>query len=249
MERCVFYRAFYDYIKEFPKEVRLKMYDAIFKYAFEETIPELKGEEKGLFNLMKFHIDISNQSYKSGVKGGRPRKEKSNDDESKDIENNEQKVDSWDNTVLKEKKKSKRFVPPTAEEVNAYCRERKNNIDGQYFVDFYTSKGWKIGSQSMKDWRAAVRTWERNNKFRNNDREKEEAKNKEYEEKQKLERMKAEQKEQQAIQEKVKYIMQKDEEEKRKQEETKKMVKSEEEIKKERTILIEKLKRATSGGN
>lgn len=59
---------------------------------------------------------------------------------------------------------SKRFVPPTPEEVNSYCRERNNGIDGSEFCDFYTSKGWKVGKNQMKDWKAAVRTWERSRK-------------------------------------------------------------------------------------
>ena len=54
----------------------------------------------------------------------------------------------------------KRFVPPTVEEVAAYCRERQNGIDPEAFVDFYTGKGWLVGKSPMKDWRAAVRTWE-----------------------------------------------------------------------------------------
>lgn len=52
------------------------------------------------------------------------------------------------------------FVPPTVEEVRAYCDERKNGIDPQSFIDFYSAKGWMIGSNRMKDWRAAVRNWE-----------------------------------------------------------------------------------------
>ena len=54
----------------------------------------------------------------------------------------------------------KRFTIPTPEEVQAYCDERKNGILGQQFCDFYSSKGWKIGKEPMKDWKAAVRTWE-----------------------------------------------------------------------------------------
>ena len=54
----------------------------------------------------------------------------------------------------------KRFTIPTPEEVQMYCDERKNGISGQQFCDFYSSKGWKVGSQPMKDWKAAVRTWE-----------------------------------------------------------------------------------------
>ena len=59
---------------------------------------------------------------------------------------------------------SKQFVPPTPAEVNAYCQERNNGIDGNEFCDFYTSKGWKVGKNPMKDWKAAVRTWERSRK-------------------------------------------------------------------------------------
>lgn len=61
------------------------------------------------------------------------------------------------------KPKSSRFVPPSVEEVREYCEERNNLVDPEKFVDYYTARGWKIGKNSMKDWRAAVRTWERNN--------------------------------------------------------------------------------------
>ena len=54
-----------------------------------------------------------------------------------------------------------RFAPPSIDDVQAYCRERNNKVDAQTFVDFYTAKGWKVGSQSMKDWKACVRTWEK----------------------------------------------------------------------------------------
>ena len=62
------------------------------------------------------------------------------------------------------KKSSKRFTPPTVEEVAAYCRERDNNVDPQRFVDFYEAKGWMIGKNKMKSWKAAVHTWESRNK-------------------------------------------------------------------------------------
>ena len=57
-----------------------------------------------------------------------------------------------------------KFVKPSVEEIAAYCAERNNDIDPQQFFDFYESKGWKVGNQSMKDWKAAVRTWERREK-------------------------------------------------------------------------------------
>lgn len=58
----------------------------------------------------------------------------------------------------------KRFTPPTLEEVQAYCRERNNRVDAERFIDFYAAKGWMIGKNKMKDWKASVRTWERQNK-------------------------------------------------------------------------------------
>lgn len=54
----------------------------------------------------------------------------------------------------------KRFSKPTLEQVTEYCKERANGIQPQLFIDFYESKGWKVGKTPMKDWKACVRTWE-----------------------------------------------------------------------------------------
>ena len=78
--------------------------------------------------------------------------------------NNESKSIEID--IEKEKdidsKKRKRFIPPTLEEVKSYCSERKNNVDPNKFIDYYESNGWMVGRNKMKDWKAAVRSWERN---------------------------------------------------------------------------------------
>ena len=58
-------------------------------------------------------------------------------------------------------KPRKRFTPPTVEDVAAYCQERGNAVDAQRFVDFYTASGWMRGKTPVRDWRACVRTWER----------------------------------------------------------------------------------------
>jgi hypothetical protein len=60
------------------------------------------------------------------------------------------------------KKVNKTTIPPSIEEIKQYCQERKNNVDPQGFYDFYQSKGWFVGKNKMKDWQAAIRTWERN---------------------------------------------------------------------------------------
>lgn len=57
--------------------------------------------------------------------------------------------------------KQKRFCRPDVQEVADYCRERGNQVDAQRFVDYYTANGWRVGKNPMKDWKAAVRTWEK----------------------------------------------------------------------------------------
>jgi len=75
------------------------------------------------------------------------------------------KGDSFFKKREKKKKESEkgkdRFKPPTVEDVSEYCQQRKNRVDPQTWIDFYQSKGWMVGSNKMKDWKAAVRTWER----------------------------------------------------------------------------------------
>lgn len=65
--------------------------------------------------------------------------------------------------VEKEKEnKNPPFIPPSVDDVRAYCQERNNTVDAQRFVDYYGSNGWIVGRTKMKDWQAAVRTWEKN---------------------------------------------------------------------------------------
>lgn len=58
---------------------------------------------------------------------------------------------------------SAHFIPPTVEEVQEYCQKRGNNVDAQRFIDYYTANGWLVGKNKMQDWKACVRTWEKNN--------------------------------------------------------------------------------------
>ena len=61
--------------------------------------------------------------------------------------------------IDKEKRRIKRFSPPSVEEVTAYVDEKQYNVDPESFIAFYESNGWKVGKNPMKDWKAAVRTW------------------------------------------------------------------------------------------
>jgi predicted phage replisome organizer len=77
----------------------------------------------------------------------------------KDIEiEKEIEIDSSASTTTKRK----RFEKPTLSQITQYCLERNNNVNAEQFYDYYESNGWKVGKNSMKDWKACVRTWERN---------------------------------------------------------------------------------------
>ena len=67
-----------------------------------------------------------------------------------------------DKDIVKVKAKVKRFVKPTIEDIFNYCSERENNVDCRKFFDYYESNGWKVGKNPMKDWKASIRTWEKN---------------------------------------------------------------------------------------
>ena len=75
----------------------------------------------------------------------------------KDIEI-EKEINSSASTTTKRK----RFEKPTLSQITQYCLERNNNVNAEQFYDYYESNGWKVGKNSMKDWKACVRTWERN---------------------------------------------------------------------------------------
>lgn len=77
---------------------------------------------------------------------------------------NEEGIRNQESGIRNPKGNSQTFIPPTVAEVQNYCRERRNSVDAEAFVDFYTAKGWLVGKAKMKDWKAAVRTWEKNSR-------------------------------------------------------------------------------------
>lgn len=87
--------------------------------------------------------------------------------------NNNNNNELINNYCYRDKNKNKNFIIPLIEEIQNYCIERKNNISAEQFYDYYSSKGWMIGRNKMKDWKAAVRTWERNQKKENSNENKE----------------------------------------------------------------------------
>ena len=131
------------------------------------------------YDRTKWYADIKTNMEISNLPNGDnhlPKKENGNTQNGEPIpyinhiENNHIKnTNVEEKEIYKEreavKSKSKeRFIPPNVEEVREYCFENGYDIDPQYFIDFYESKGWMVGKNKMVNWKAAVRTWVKNNK-------------------------------------------------------------------------------------
>lgn len=159
---------------------------ALFAFAKRGEIAEFSGALKMAFIIMSRQLDKDGIKWQekceknasNGSKGGRPKKQtdfeetekserffekpkKADKDKEKDKDKEEDK--EKDIIYADKPQTRKRFSPPSVEEVSAYCKERGSTVDAQRFVNYYSSNGWKVGRNPMKDWKAAVRTWERNN--------------------------------------------------------------------------------------
>ena len=121
--------------------------DECQKWHSEREEERSKEEDKEKHNLDSIYI--YNKEFKEN-------------DKEKEIQKKEKADGSTDEELPK--RRVKPFVKPTVEEVQAYCRERRSTVRAQAFWDWYESKGWMVGKNHMKDWKAAVRTWEQKDK-------------------------------------------------------------------------------------
>lgn len=155
---------------------------AMIEYRESGASPEFSGSERFIWPAIRRDIDESIKAQEAsaetnrenGKKGGRPKKAEETEENPKNPSGfleTEKSHGQGQRTKDKDKGQGQytpkppngRFVPPTVEEVADYCKERGNNVDPQHFVDHYTSNGWKVGGRgAMKDWKAAVRNWEKN---------------------------------------------------------------------------------------
>ena len=183
-----FVKVYYDWLsmmEPLSDGERGRLITAVLKYASGDQIPELVGGEKYTFYALKSQIDRDKQSYAElsarrkeiGALGGLAKATKRYQElpnASKNYQTlanatktcqDKDKEEDIRQTKEKTPAESKRkFSPPSLEEVREYCRQRKNTVKPEAFVDFYTSKGWMVGKTPMKDWKAAVRNWEHHEK-------------------------------------------------------------------------------------
>ena len=175
MERgqFTFYASFATAIARIKsKAARCDAYDAIVNYAIhgiEPDIDSLPDSAAIAFELIRPTLDTSARKAASGKAGGSKqngskteanRKQSGREKEGEKEKEGEIEIENECYT----RTPARRFAPPTLDEVTAYCLERGNAVDPQRFVSFYESNGWKVGKNPMKDWKAAVRTWERDDR-------------------------------------------------------------------------------------
>lgn len=175
----VLYTKYLDNIQALSMEQRGMLFTSLMLYASGQEPAEMDPVTAMAFGFIKTQMDKDIQKYnetcakrsEAGKLGGRPKKQdeakKANgfsEKQKKQVKakkaDNDNEYDN-DNDLLKENTKRKVFSPPTVEDVRAYCTERNNTVDPQTFVDFYESKGWMIGKNKMRDWKSALRNWER----------------------------------------------------------------------------------------
>lgn len=173
LESFVFYRSFRDAIEEMTDENKLATLLAICDYALYGVEPDLKDAmSRAVFTVARPSIDANKGRRANGKLGGRPPKKPMVSDsenhrfpkmESTETETVSETVSE---TEAKETDKPPhpRFIPPTVDEVQAYCQERHSSVDPVAFVSFYESKGWMVGKNQMKNWRSAISSWERRDK-------------------------------------------------------------------------------------
>lgn len=174
-DSVVFYRSFYEAVKALPDKEFVESVKAILDYGLDGIECDTPGIAKALFTMARPQIDANNKRYENGKKGGKPKSNqtitKAEPSDNQTITKAEPNVNVNDNVNVNANdkeigdKRTKRFIPPTINQVQDYCAEKGYDIDCERFVDFYESKGWMVGKNKMKDWKASVRTWTRSQRL------------------------------------------------------------------------------------
>ena len=153
-----------------------RLFRAMLRYALDGTELPLKGKESVLWAMAKQHINREVAAYKTKVEAGReagrrsgearrkqtePKGTKANET-NQDNDNDNNNNNDNDIYIAPAPKAHIYLQPPSLEEVASYCRERGNHVDPHYFHSYYESNGWRVGRNPMRDWKAAVRSWESN---------------------------------------------------------------------------------------
>lgn len=174
-EYFMFYRPFKANLSGLSDKDKLIMYEAIIDYALDFKEPSLEGFPKLAFDLIRPMLDINIKRWQNGCKGaehgykgGAPKgnnnaaKNKHSKTTANQPQNNPQ-ITPIDKTGKVIGTPAKRFVKPTVQELKEYIAANAISVDAERFFNYYEANGWKVGRNPMKDWKAALRTWTRQN--------------------------------------------------------------------------------------
>lgn len=153
-----------------------RLFRALLTYSATGERQELPGREAVAYDFIADDIDRANEAYQEKCEiNRRNRTSTTVNDRQRPSTTGDETHQNKDKDKYKDKDKINiecgatsaptraRFVPPTVDDVRAYCTEQGYRIDPERFVAYYESNGWKVGRNSMRDWRAACRTWARGN--------------------------------------------------------------------------------------
>lgn len=168
------YRSHLDALLELPAEDVKESLRAIGEYAMDGKVPDASGIVMAMFLMMKPVIDANNRKAETRSKRESGTSENMqeqtgttrNKQEQRGTGENKQELNVKCKMLNEKCKKDNigRFTPPTPDQVREYASQCGYKIDADRFVDFYESKGWLVGKTKMRDWKAAVRNWARNQK-------------------------------------------------------------------------------------
>lgn len=138
-------------------------YTALVEFIAYDSEPKLKGAALAVFTAIRPSLELSKQRANSGRKGGNSRSKAEADGEANGQAMSKSMSMSKEESPNGDSKKARtRFVKPTAKQVSDYAAELGNpTFDAARFIDYYESNGWKVGRNTMKDWKATVRNWVR----------------------------------------------------------------------------------------
>jgi len=167
-----FYRSYYDAIRSIPKKEQAAVLLAICAYALDNEEPKLSGTASALFTLIRPTLDTGRKKALGGQRGtpkkdGAKTSERCGKDSANEKEEEKEREIERENECSKESTKEKRakFIPPTLEQVEAYCKERGNSVDPKRFFDYFNASGWVDGKgNKVRNWKQKVITWESHGK-------------------------------------------------------------------------------------
>jgi hypothetical protein len=186
-DSMIFYRSFYEAIRELPERNQVEVLRAICEFGFDGSEPEISGLSKTIWILIKPNLQANRKKWESGCKAKTKQPKSKTEAKNKqtrskveanvyvdvdvdvDEDGNEDKDKDKNEKglmVVPSELPNKKFLKPSLQEVSLYVQSKEPQANkelihqfAEKFWNFYESNGWKVGKNPMKSWQSAIRTW------------------------------------------------------------------------------------------